>query len=156
MRRHLGAGRGRPALDIGCGDGELTAHLDRLGYRATGIDCSPTAVAAAHARNPGLDLRVMDFDVAGPALPPHSAFAVVACRLVYRWAADKPAFLSRVRRLLAPGGVFWVVTSVHAAGQGPPRAWDACAADVELLTARWSRVRVSELDPSFRCYALRP
>jgi SAM-dependent methyltransferase len=156
MRRHLGAGRGRPALDIGCGEGELTAHLDRLGYRATGIDCSPTAVAAARERRPGLDLRVMDFDAVEPDRLPHSAFAVVTCRLVYRWAADKPAFLSRVRRLLAPGGVFWVVTSVHTAGQEPPRPWEAGAADVELLTARWSRVRVSELEPSFRCYALRP
>ncbi|WP_318216966.1 hypothetical protein [Streptomyces sp. SCL15-6] len=61
-----------------------------------------------------------------------------------------------MRRLLAPGGVFRVVTSVHTAGQGPPTSWDAGAADVELLTARWSRVRVSELDPSFRCNALRP
>ncbi|MEU3661360.1 class I SAM-dependent methyltransferase [Streptomyces sp. NPDC032940] len=156
MRRHLGAGRGRPALDIGCGDGELTGHLDRLGYRATGIDCSPTAVAAARRRNPELDLRVLDFDAVTPDRLPRSAFAVVACRLVYRWAADKPDFLSRVRRLLAPGGVFWVVTSVHTAGQGPPRSWDAGAADVELLTAGWSRVRVSELDPCFRCYALRP
>ncbi|WP_225631076.1 class I SAM-dependent methyltransferase [Streptomyces solaniscabiei] len=103
MRRHLGAGRGRPALDIGCGEGELTAHLDRLGHRATGIDCSPTAVAAARERRPGLDLRVMDFDGVEPDRLPHSAFAVVTCRLVHRWAADKPAFLSRVRRLLAPG-----------------------------------------------------
>ncbi|MFF9453631.1 class I SAM-dependent methyltransferase [Streptomyces flaveolus] len=156
MRRHLGAGRGRPALDIGCGEGELTAPLDRLSHRARGIDCSPTAVAAARERRPGLDLRAMDFDVVEPDRLPHSAFAVVACRLVHRWAADEPALLSRVRRLLAPGGVFRVVTSVRTAGQGPPTSWDAGAADVELLTARWSRVRISELDPSFRCYALRP
>ncbi|MEU3732272.1 class I SAM-dependent methyltransferase [Streptomyces sp. NPDC033538] len=156
MHRHLGAGRDRPALDIGCGGGALTAHLARLGYRTTGIDCAPTAVAVARARYPGLDLRVLDFDSADSSRLPSSAFAVVACRLVYRWAADKPDFLSRVRRLLVPGGVFWVVTSVHSAGQGPPRSWEATAADVELLTAQWSRVRVRELDPSFRCYALHP
>jgi hypothetical protein len=46
--------------------------------------------------------------------------------------------------------------ALDAAGQEPPKSWDAGAADVELLTARWSRVRVSELEPSFRCYALRP
>ncbi|MFI2413766.1 class I SAM-dependent methyltransferase [Streptomyces sp. NPDC018947] len=156
MHRHLGAGRGRPALDIGCGDGALTAHLARLGYHSTGIDCAPTAVAAARARHPQLDLRVLDFDSADTDSLPRSAYAVVACRLVYRWAADKPGFLSRVRRILAPGGVFWVVTSLHTEGQGPPRPWEATAADVELLTAQWSRVRVVELDPSFRCYALRP
>jgi hypothetical protein len=46
--------------------------------------------------------------------------------------------------------------ALDAAGQEPPKSWDAGAADVELLTARWSRVRVSELEPSFRCYAPRP
>ncbi|MFJ9197597.1 hypothetical protein [Streptomyces flaveolus] len=45
---------------------------------------------------------------------------------------------------------------MRTAGQGPPRSWDAGAADVERLTARWSRARVSEVEPSFRCYALRP
>ncbi|WP_408051411.1 class I SAM-dependent methyltransferase [Streptomyces sp. HO565] len=156
MRRHLGAGRGRPALDIGCGEGELTAHLDRLGHRATGIDCSPTAAAAARERRPGLDLRAMASTSSSPAgclTPPSPSW-----RAGSRTAGPptNPPFCPGCRRLLAPGGVFRVVTSLHASGQGPPRSWDAGTADVERLTARWSRARVSELEPSFRCYALRP
>jgi 2-polyprenyl-3-methyl-5-hydroxy-6-metoxy-1,4-benzoquinol methylase len=156
LRGCLGAGRGRPALDIGCGEGALTARLARLGYRAVGIDCAPTAVAAARALHPTADVRVFDFDTDDAAGLPHAAFAVITCRLVYRWAADKPGFLSRVRGLLAPGGLFWVVTSVHDPAQGPPRPWDADACDLELLTTGWSRVEVHELDPSLLCYALRP
>lgn len=156
LGRHLGAGRGRPALDIGCGEGALTAHLAELGYRAVGVDCSPTAVASALVRHPAADIRVFDFDADDAAHLPHPAFAVITCRLVYRWAADKPGFLSRVRALLAPGGVFWVVTSVHDPSRGAPRPWDCDAADVELLTTGWSKVHVHELDPSFHCYRLRP
>ncbi|ANB09967.1 hypothetical protein SAM40697_6014 [Streptomyces ambofaciens] len=156
LRGHLGTGRGRPALDIGCGEGALTALLDRLGYRAVGIDCAPTAVTDARARHPAADIRLFDFDADDAARLPHPAFAVITCRLVYRWAADKPAFLSGVRRLLAPGGVFWVVTSVHDPAQEPARSWDAEASDVELLTSGWSKAQVHALGPSLRCYALRP
>ncbi|MFV0133244.1 class I SAM-dependent methyltransferase [Streptomyces sp. HMX87] len=156
LRRQLGAGRGRPALDIGCGTGELTAHLTRLGHHATGIDHAPTAVAAARSAHPGIDFRLFDFDTDPPARLGHPAYAVIACRLVYRWASDKPAFLARVRRLLAPGGIFWVATSVHDPAQGTPKPWEADGADIELLTAGWSTVRVHSLTRTFRCYALRP
>ncbi|MER6852843.1 methyltransferase domain-containing protein [Streptomyces flaveolus] len=47
LEDHLGSGRGRPALDIGCGDGSLARRLAGLGYRTTGIDCSPSAIALA-------------------------------------------------------------------------------------------------------------
>ncbi|WP_375803406.1 hypothetical protein [Streptomyces sp. A012304] len=32
--------------------------------------------------------------------------------MVYRWIDDKPTFLDRIRRILAPGGVLWVVTEI--------------------------------------------
>ncbi|MFE2051959.1 class I SAM-dependent methyltransferase [Streptomyces sp. NPDC059459] len=136
--------------------GRAHALLARLGYRAVGIDCAPTAVTDARARHPAADIRLFDFDSDDAARLPHPAFAVITCRLVYRWAAGKPALLSRVRRLLAPGGVFWVVTSVHDPAQGRARSWDAETSEVELLTAGWSKVQVSPLGPSLRCYALRP
>ncbi|MEU5950894.1 class I SAM-dependent methyltransferase [Streptomyces sp. NPDC047525] len=156
LRLQLGEGRGRPALDIGCGEGELTRRLAQFGYRTTGIDCAPTAVTKARRNQPDLDVRRFDFDADDLTRLPSPAFAVVACRLVYRWVADKPAFLSRVRHLLVPGGIFWVATSVHDPAQGTPRPWDITAGDAELLATGWSQVRVSKIDPSFHCYSLRP
>ncbi|WP_373420217.1 class I SAM-dependent methyltransferase [Streptomyces sp. NBRC 110465] len=47
LENHLGADRGRPALDLGCGECSLTRRLTQLGYRSTGIDCSPSAIALA-------------------------------------------------------------------------------------------------------------
>jgi ubiquinone/menaquinone biosynthesis C-methylase UbiE len=81
---------------------------------------------------------------------------LITCRLVYRWVSDKPAFLSRVRQLLAPGGIFWVATSVHRNRDGTPEPWSITAPAEELLTSGWSRADVTQIDDSFSCIALRP
>ncbi|MFB6884177.1 SAM-dependent methyltransferase [Streptomyces noursei] len=64
VRDHLGPGRARPALDIGSGDGALARYLHQeLGYRTTGIDCSPSALAfaaaQAHRCGPWADVAVL-------------------------------------------------------------------------------------------------
>ncbi|MFF9815491.1 class I SAM-dependent methyltransferase [Streptomyces sp. NPDC014006] len=156
LRRQVGQGAGRPALDIGCGLGELAARVHRLGYRVTAVDCAPTAVAGARLRHPELDVRQLDFSAGDPAgLLPHHAYALITCRLVFRWMPDKPAFLARVRALLAPGGVFWVGTSIHDPSHGEPHPWQLTPGETELLTADWSRVDTEDLD-GYHCLALRP
>ncbi|MET8331702.1 class I SAM-dependent methyltransferase [Streptomyces sp. NPDC005181] len=158
LAAQVGPGRGRAALDIGCGTGELAGHLSsRLSYTVTAIDCSPTALAAAEHQHgsPGIDFRLMDFAADDPADLPQPAYALVTCRLVFRWMPDKGAFLDRVRRVLAPGGVFWVATSLHDPEEGPAQEWDLSPADAELLTANWSVVRRSS-SRTFHCLALRP
>ncbi|MQY34426.1 Ubiquinone biosynthesis O-methyltransferase [Streptomyces sp. RB17] len=156
---HVGPGRGRPALDIGTGDGALARHLHRLGYRTTGIDVAPSALTAARnaQHDDGPAWRLMDFTADDLSTLPDPAYAVVTCRLVYRWTDDKPAFLDRVRQILVPGGTFWIVTEV--AGRRPdsdPRNHlGITTAEAETLTARWSVVETVDLDV-LRCYALRP
>lgn len=163
LDEHLGPGRARPALDIGSGDGTMTRHLHHeLGYRTTGVDCSPSAIALATAQDPGpcpgpvwtcLDITTDDLT----ALP-ELAYAVITCRLVYRWMDDKAEFLNRVRQLLAPGGVFWVVTEITGRRTTTDPAvlgLGITPAEAETLTAGWSAVRTTELDV-LRCYALRP
>ncbi|MEV8535201.1 class I SAM-dependent methyltransferase [Streptomyces sp. NPDC051211] len=161
MDEHLGPGRARLALDIGSGAGALARHLHHeLGYRTTGVDCSPSAVALATAKDagPGPAWRCLDITAGDLAALPESAFAVVTCRLVYRWMDDKRAFLDRVRQLLAPGGTFWVVTEITGRRTTTDPALLELAitpAEAETLTAGWSVVRTADLDV-LRCYALRP
>ncbi|MEU3290123.1 class I SAM-dependent methyltransferase [Streptomyces longwoodensis] len=161
LEQHLGAGRGRPALDIGCGDGSLTRRLNQIGFRRTGIDCSPSAVALAAAQDPGADRvpvwQCMDFTTDDLGTLPEPAYAVITCRLVYRWIDDKAVFLDQVRRLLAPGGTFWVVAEIagRRPATDPQQNLGITPTQAELLTTGWSAVRTADLDV-LRCYALRP
>ncbi|MFJ2744810.1 class I SAM-dependent DNA methyltransferase [Streptomyces sp. NPDC087440] len=163
LAARIGPGNGRPALDIGCGDGTLARYLQHeLGYHTTGIDCAPSAIALAEARDTttrssGPAWRCGDIVTDDPSLLPDSAYAVVTCRLVYRWAADKSAFLHRVRQLLAPGGRFWVVTEIagRRPASDPHQDLGITPGEAELLTTGWSAVHTDDLDV-LRCYTLRP
>ncbi|MFD9499895.1 class I SAM-dependent methyltransferase [Streptomyces sp. NPDC060035] len=162
LAQHLGPGNGRPALDIGSGDGALARHLHhQLSYRTTGIDCAPSAVALAASQDttsgPNPTWRCADITADGFNALPDLAYAAITCRLVYRWMDDKPAFLDRMRQLLAPGGCFWVVTEIEGRREdsnGLERL-GITGAEAEILTAGWSIVRIADLDV-LRCYALRP
>ncbi|WP_031079683.1 class I SAM-dependent methyltransferase [Streptomyces sp. NRRL S-118] len=163
MDEYLGPGRGRPALDIGTGEGAVARHLQHeLGYRATGVDCSPSAVALAASQGTGPGAgpawQCLDITADDLAALPEPAYAVITCRLVYRWMDDKSAFLNRVRHLLAPGGTFWVVTEVEGRRTTTDLALlrlGVTPVEAAILTAGWSVVRTADLDV-LRCYALRP
>ncbi|MFJ8364443.1 class I SAM-dependent methyltransferase [Streptomyces sp. NPDC093984] len=160
MGEHLGPGRARPALDIGSGAGALARYLHHdLGYRTMGVDCSPTAVALAttHDTGPGPTWQCLDITTADLSALPEPAYALITCRLVYRWMDDKADFVNRIRRLLTPGGVFWVVTEIagRRADTDPLQHLGITRAEAETLTAGWSVVRTADLDV-LRCYALRP
>ncbi|WP_329486691.1 class I SAM-dependent methyltransferase [Kitasatospora sp. NBC_01246] len=163
MDEHLGPGRARPALDIGSGDGTLARRLHHeLGYRTTGVDCAPSALALAATLDtgpgPGPVWRCLDITTDDLTALPDPAYALVTCRLVYRWMDDKAAFVHRVRRLLAPGGVFWVVAEIAGRRTTTDPALQELGitpAEAELLTTGWSVVRTADLDV-LRCYALRP
>ncbi|MFQ6197049.1 class I SAM-dependent methyltransferase [Streptomyces sp. NPDC000405] len=157
LGRHTGPGEGRSALDIGSSDGALARHLADRGFKTTGLDCAPSALALAST---GPSSNVVTFchgDIESPQPPPlpESAFAVVTARLVYAFVKDKPAFLSRVRGLLVPGGLFWVVTPMAARVPAGQVSNGITTAEEELLTSGWSAVRATDMD-YLRCFALRP
>ena len=64
--KKLGSGRGKTALDLGCGEGRHTILLARRGYDVTALDLEPLALrkAKAFARRAGVAARF----VAGNAL----------------------------------------------------------------------------------------
>lgn len=91
---------GEDILDLGCGDGVLTARIAETGAHVVGIDASEAMVAAAVAR--GLDARVAD----GQALDFDTAFDAVFSNAVLHWMLDAAAVAGGVYRALRPGGRF--------------------------------------------------
>ncbi len=91
---------GERVLDLGCGDGTLTAKLREMGVDVVGVDASPDQVDAA--RELGLDARVVN----GEALPFESEFDAVFSNAAMHWMPDADAVIEGVSRALRPGGRF--------------------------------------------------
>jgi len=98
---------GERVLDIGCGDGKLTAEIAELvpSGHVVGIDSSPEMIAFARGAFPGeshpnLSWEVMD----ARELAFEERFDVVFSNAVLHWVSDQPRVLQGVERVLVPGG----------------------------------------------------
>lgn len=97
----LAAQPGERILDLGCGDGQLTARLMTAGAQVEGVDASPAMVAAARSR--GVTAREGNAE----ALPyPDRAFDAVFSNAALHWVRNQDAMLTEVHRVLKPGGRF--------------------------------------------------
>ena len=91
---------GQRVLDLGCGDGALTARLVEAGCVVVGIDASPELVAAAISR--GINATTGD----GARLEFDGEFDAVFSNAALHWMTDAPAVAAGVARALRPGGRF--------------------------------------------------
>jgi 2-polyprenyl-6-hydroxyphenyl methylase/3-demethylubiquinone-9 3-methyltransferase len=98
-------------LDLGCGEGQVTAEIAELGARVVGVDLSDVALERARGAHPSLD-----FEKTGPhgrLTFPDAAFDVIICLHVLQHVADTQLFLSEARRVLAPAGLLAVAVPWH-------------------------------------------
>jgi SAM-dependent methyltransferase len=97
---------GELILDVGCGDGALTARIAEAGARAIGLDSSPEMVEAARAR--GVDAFLAE----GEALDLEAQvarfghFDAVFSNAALHWMLDPDAVASGVFAVLKEGGRF--------------------------------------------------
>ncbi len=91
---------GERILDLGCGDGVLTAKLAAMGCDVIGVDASPQQIAAA--RELGVDARVMD----GENLAFHNEFDAVFSNAALHWMRHPDKVIAGVHRALRPQGRF--------------------------------------------------
>jgi ubiquinone/menaquinone biosynthesis C-methylase UbiE len=93
-------GRADAALDLGCGDGRLTAELDARAL--TAADVSAVALERAARRLPHARVVELEPDAALPLAD--NSFDLVLCAETIEHVRDVQLFLSEVRRVLRPGG----------------------------------------------------
>ena len=89
---------GEHILDLGCGDGVLTAKLVEAGATVVGIDGDAAMVVAARQR--GIDAQRMD----ARALTFAGEFDAVFSNAVLHWVAAPALVSAGVARALKPGG----------------------------------------------------
>jgi trans-aconitate methyltransferase len=93
---------GERILDLGCGTGDLTAELARLGVETTGIDFSASMIEQARAKHPGLEFTVAD----ATAYRSPRRFDGVFSNAALHWIKPAEAAIESVRLALRPGGRF--------------------------------------------------
>jgi SAM-dependent methyltransferase len=110
-------------LDVGCGTGEHTILLTRLGYDVLGIDFAPHAVkqARANAADKGVDARfeVADAMKLGSDSPEEHAYQTIVDSALFHIFddADRARYVSGLLAAVRPGGLVHVL-ALSDAGRG--------------------------------------
>lgn len=113
---------GMRVLDVGCGDGALTARIAAAGADVVGIDLSASLLEAARGR--GLDVRETNVT----AMPFEAEFDAVFSNAVLHWVMEPERAVARMRSALKPdgrlvaefgghGNVAAIVTAMRAAAR---------------------------------------
>jgi SAM-dependent methyltransferase len=110
LREHIQAGE--QVLDLGCGDGWMTAEIVRLGAQAIGIEVAEAAVQRAMRRHPGLAFGLAP--IGGPLPLEDNRFDAVWSSEVIEHVTDTGRWLSEVRRVLRPQGRLLLTTPNHS------------------------------------------
>ncbi|HEY5949347.1 MAG TPA: class I SAM-dependent methyltransferase [Kofleriaceae bacterium] len=101
----LGELAGKSLLDFGCGMGEESVYLAKLGARVTAIDISEIGVATVkrRAERHRLDIRAFEMRCDPTSFPAASFDRVHGMGILHHVGID--AALAEVHRLLRPGGI---------------------------------------------------
>jgi uncharacterized protein YceH (UPF0502 family) len=113
LERLASLAEGGPVADVGCGPGQVTAHLAMAGAAVTGIDLSPGMVGEARRRFPELRFEVGDL-----AALVEGRWAGIAAwySLVHLAPQELLAALGSLVAALRPGG--WLALAVHEGDEG--------------------------------------
>lgn len=91
-------------VDIGCGSGDIAAHLATKVQKIVGMDPEPWPRWSGLAHDhPNLTLLVGSYDAERTVIPPESA-DVLICNQVYEHVPDPIGLICFIHRTLKPGG----------------------------------------------------
>ena len=110
IRKHLGEGQGRVALDLASGTGVISHLMHDMGFKVTGADWSEAMLeqARAKAKKRGADIRFIMRDAENTA-EPRASYDVITNRHLVWTLVDAPAAFQEWFELLKPGGKLLIV-----------------------------------------------
>ena len=132
-----GLGHAGRALDLGCGDGSLSALLDAESL--TVADVSRVALERAR-RLPAA--RAVELEPDAPLPFEDGGFDIVLCAETIEHVRDVQLFLSEIRRVLRPGGRLALTTPAVRPLMRPP---DPLSPHLRAFTSRSLRRLLDEL-----------
>lgn len=105
------------AIDLGCGTGTNVLALAQNGWQVTGVDFAPRAIKLARrklrAANVHADLRLGDVTELGDVAGPFDLALDLGC---YHGVRDRTAYLTQLKRVLAPGGS-WLMYGIFGSAR---------------------------------------
>lgn len=110
IRKHLGQGQGRAALDLASGTGVISHLMHDMGFAVTGADWSEAMLeqARAKASKRGAAIRFIMRD-AENTMEPRASYDVITNRHLVWTLVDAPAAFREWFELLKPGGKLLIV-----------------------------------------------
>jgi 2-polyprenyl-3-methyl-5-hydroxy-6-metoxy-1,4-benzoquinol methylase len=98
-------------LDVGCGEGQLTATIADAGHQVLGVDVAEEPLRRARLRHADLELRRVEPSGEWPLAD--ASFDVVWSGETIEHVADTARWLSELRRVLRSGGSLILSTPAH-------------------------------------------
>ena len=130
------AGGGREALVVGCGYGADAEFLALLGFRTTGFDFAPTAIAGARRKHPDTEVTYLVADLLDLSGDWQGRFDLVVESLtVQSMPPEQHTVAARnIAGLVAPQGTLLVLATTREEGSevtGPP--WPLTRSEVQVF-----------------------
>jgi SAM-dependent methyltransferase len=162
-REGLIPGPGTDLIELGCGEGENAVHFAQLGWRVIGVDVSPAAIEAASGlarqHRLAIDFRVEDALHLSSFKDGAFDLAVdIGCLHMIVRSHDRHAYLQTVRRVLRPGGAFYLFSHVTGGDVEIGDEDEHILRSVASLERRWVpriRTRLPMRGCGFRSASLR-
>lgn len=112
VRESLRRAGARNVLDLGCGNGALTAALHQDGFTMTGMDVSESGIAIAARSFPDIPFEHAEMSTPLTARLRQTFDAVIAVEVIEHLLLPRLLF-ERAKEALRPGGIFIVTTPYH-------------------------------------------
>ncbi|MEU3407669.1 methyltransferase, FxLD system [Streptomyces sp. NPDC006670] len=141
-------GGGR-ALEVGCGTGELAAHLAGAGYTVDAVDLTDSAIARAreeYAAVEGVRWLRLDIEHDDPAPLHEEGYDLTTMRLVYPFVGDRGRTVHGLGERLRDGGALVVITPVVENTPAERRGIALDEDELTLLGAGWKTVERLDAD----------